>query len=133
MIRDKIITNVLSVMKTGHYFPPQLVYAGKTSRCFPKVTFPSGWCITCTENHWANEVTTLTYMDEILFELGLPDEQTCLVIFDRFKAHAQQLFLKHWSSKWWLSKHPTICSTILFLWANHSILEQLILAMEQIC
>ena len=94
-INDKRqITVVLSVTKTGYYLPPQLIYAGKTSRFLPKVTFPSGWSITCTENHWVNEVTTLTYMDEILFpyvrqkrkELGLPDEQTCLVIFDRFKA-----------------------------------------------
>ena len=81
-------------MKTGHYLPPQLIYAGKTSKCLPKMTFPSGWSVTCTENHWANEVTTLIYMDEILFphvrqkrkKLGLPDEQTCLVIFDRLKA-----------------------------------------------
>ena len=51
------------------------------------MTFLSGSCITCTENHWANEITTLTYMDKILFpyvrqkrkELELPDKQTCLL------------------------------------------------------
>ena len=94
-INDKRqITVVLTITKTGHYLPPQLIYAGKTCRCLPKVAFLSGWCITHSENHWANEVTTLKYMDEILFpyvrqkkkELGLPAEQTCLVIFDRFKA-----------------------------------------------
>ena len=96
------ITVVLSVMKTGHYLPPQLIFAGKISRCLPKVVFPSGWCITCTENHWANEVTTLKYIDEILFpyvrqkrkELGLPGEQTCLVIFDRFKAQCTTTVLE---------------------------------------
>ena len=102
-INDKSqITVVLSVTKAGHYLPPQVIYAGKTSRCLPKVTFPSGWCITCTENHLANEVTTLTYMDEIPFpyvkqkrkELGLPDKQTCLVIFDRFKAQCTKTVLE---------------------------------------
>ena len=105
-INDKrqIITVVLSVTKTGHYLSQQLIFAGKTSRCLPKVAFPSGWCIMCTENHRANEVTTMKYIDEILFpyvrqkrkELGFPGEQTCLVIFDRFKPNAQQLYLKHW-------------------------------------
>ena len=88
------ITVVLSVTKTGHYLPPQLIYAGKTSKCLPKIDFPSGWCVTCTDNHWANEYTTLQYLDEILLpyikqkrkELGCPDDQACLVIFDRFKA-----------------------------------------------
>ena len=88
------ITVVLSVTKTGHYLPPQLIYAGKTSKSLPKVEFPSGWCVTCTDNHWANEYTTLQYLDEILLpyvkqkrtELKCPDDQACLVIFDRFKA-----------------------------------------------
>ena len=93
-INDKRqITVVLAITKTGHYLPPQLIYAGKTCRCLPEVAFLSGWCVTYSENHWANEVTTLKYMDEILFpyirqkkkELGLPAKQTCLVIFDRFK------------------------------------------------
>ena len=52
------ITVVISVTKTGHYLPPQVIYTGKTSRCLPKVTFPSEWYITCTENHWANEAIT---------------------------------------------------------------------------
>ena len=88
------ITVVLSITKTGYYLPPQLIYAGKTSKSLPKVDFPSGWCVTFTDNHWANEYTTLQYLDEILLpyvkrkrkELGHPDDQTCLVIFDRFKA-----------------------------------------------
>ena len=60
------ITLVLGVTKTGRYLPPQLIYAGKTSKCIPKVNFPSDWHVTCTQNHWANEVTTLQYIDEIL-------------------------------------------------------------------
>ena len=58
------------------------------------MSFPTGWHITCTENHWANEVTTLQYIDKILLpyvtktrkEQNLPPNQCCIVIFDRFKA-----------------------------------------------
>ena len=53
------ITVVLSVTKTGHYLPPQLIYVGKTSKSLPKVEFPSGWCVMCTDDHWANEYTAL--------------------------------------------------------------------------
>ena len=33
----------LSITKTGHYLPPKLIYAGKTSKYLPKIDFPSGW------------------------------------------------------------------------------------------
>ena len=59
------ITMVLGVTKNGHYLPPQLIYADKTNKCLPKVNFSSSWHITCTENHWGNEVTTLQYIDKI--------------------------------------------------------------------
>ena len=88
------ITMVLAVSKTGHYLPPQLICTGKTNRCLPKVSFPTGWHITCMKDHWANEVTTLQYIDEIFLhyvtkirkEQILPPNQCCIVIFDRFKA-----------------------------------------------
>jgi len=35
------LTLVLGVTKNGRYLPPQLIYAGKTSKCVPKVNFPS--------------------------------------------------------------------------------------------
>ena len=81
---------VLGVTKIGHYLPPQLIYAGKTKKCLPKVNFPSSWHVTCTKNHLANEVTTLQYIDEILLpyicqtrkELNLPPHHSSLVIFN---------------------------------------------------
>jgi len=60
------ITMVLAVTKNGHYLLPQVIYAGKTSKCLPKVQFPTGWHITCTENQWPNKITSLMYIDEIL-------------------------------------------------------------------
>jgi len=91
-INDKRqITVVLSVTKIQYYISLQLIYQGKTSKCLPKVDFPSGWCVTCTDN---NEYTTLQYIDDILLpyvkqkrkELERPDDQPCLVVIDRFKA-----------------------------------------------
>ena len=66
------------------------------------MNFPSSWHITCTENHWANEVTTLQYIDEILLpyirqtrkELNLPPHHSSLVICDRFKAQCTATVLE---------------------------------------
>ena len=66
------------------------------------MSFPTGWHITCTENHWANEVSTLQYIDKILLpyvtktrkEQKLPPNQCCIVIFDRFKAQCTATVLQ---------------------------------------
>jgi len=97
------ITMVLAVTKNVHYLSPQVIYAGKTSKCLPKVQFPTGWHITCTENHWAIEVTTLQYIDEILLPylnrtrkelLKLSSCHSCVVIFNRFKAQCSSAVLE---------------------------------------
>ena len=58
--------------------------------------------MTFTENHWANALTTLQYIGEILLlyvkqkrqDLKLPDDQSCLVIFDRLKAQCTPTVLE---------------------------------------
>ena len=95
------ITAVLAITMSGHYLPPQIIYQGKTRKCLPVVKFPSNWHATFTENHWANELTTLQYIDAILLpyvkqkrqELKLPNHP-CLVIFDRFKAQCTSTILE---------------------------------------
>ena len=57
----RLITAVFAVTKDGYFLPPQIIYKGKTSRCLPLTKFPSGWDITYTKNHWANEETTIQY------------------------------------------------------------------------
>ena len=45
----------------------QLIYKGTTNRCLPKdVKFPSDWHVTHTENHWANEITTIAYLRNVI-------------------------------------------------------------------
>ena len=71
-------TPVLCVTKSGHYLPPQIIYAGKTARSPPKLKFLIEWHVTFTENHWSNQITTLQYVHNVLlpyvtqkrFELG---------------------------------------------------------------
>ena len=52
------ITAVLACTLTGTLLPMQLIYEGKTEKCHLSVSFPVGWHVTPTDNHWANENTT---------------------------------------------------------------------------
>jgi len=96
------ITAVFCVTKSGHYLPPQIIYAGKTARSLPKSKFPTDWHVTFTENHWSNQVTTLQYVHNVLLpyvtqkrsELGLSSDHRSLVIFDRFKGQCTEVVLK---------------------------------------
>ena len=40
--------------------------SGQTTRCHPRFTFPEGFYIFYTDNHWANEEKALRYIDKIL-------------------------------------------------------------------
>ena len=60
------ITDVFMATLAGEYFPPQLIYKGKTSRCHPQLTFPEGWDIWHTENRWSNKETMRRYIERIV-------------------------------------------------------------------
>uniref|UniRef100_A0A1X7V0T9 DDE-1 domain-containing protein n=1 Tax=Amphimedon queenslandica TaxID=400682 RepID=A0A1X7V0T9_AMPQE len=96
------LTAIFSNTMTGDFLPPQLIYAGKTTRCLPKsVTFRKDWHVNFSSNHWANEAATEDYINAILLpyvakkkaELLLPIDQPALVIFDRFKAQCTEKIL----------------------------------------
>jgi len=80
----------------GDFLPVQLVYGGKTKKCLPVVSFPESWHITYTHSHWCNEETTLDYTANCKIispyirrrkdELGSPESQPSLVIFDELTA-----------------------------------------------
>ena len=96
------ITAVLACSLSGDFLPPQVIYAGKTPRCLPSVSYPNTWHITFTENHWANERTTIDHINKILLpyiqathqKLSLPLNRTALVIFDRFKGQCTSTVLQ---------------------------------------
>ena len=86
----------------GTLLPTQVIYAGKTPACLPKVDYPKEWYLTYTENHWSNEQTMLGYLHNILIpyvnamrvELKLSKTYSCLVIFDTFKGQTTPHFSK---------------------------------------
>ena len=88
------ITAVFGATLEGQFLPPQIIYQGKTEACLPRIRFPSDWHVTYTPNHWANELTTLDYIEKTILpyvskkrkEKGLHTEQRALCIFDNFKA-----------------------------------------------
>lgn len=45
------ITALLASTLSGVLLPLQLIYAGKTEQCHPKVQFPDLWDITHSESH----------------------------------------------------------------------------------
>lgn len=96
------VTALLSCTLNGKILPVQVIYAGKTPACLPKITPPKGWNMVFTPNHWANEETMLVYLQTILLpyiqqkrsELGLVNNHPALVIFNQFKAQTTEVFLK---------------------------------------
>ena len=67
-IDDKCqITVLFTCTAAGSFLPIQLRYKGTTERSFPNnVTFPQGWNITCSPNHWSNGDTMIEYVQKIL-------------------------------------------------------------------
>ena len=56
------ITAVLACTLTGTSLPVQLIYDGKTEKCHRRVSFPSGWHITHTDNReYNNRLFVLDY------------------------------------------------------------------------
>ena len=89
------ITATVAGTMSREFLPAQLICGGKTPACLPKVDFPTGWSITFTPNHWANENTVLSYVNNILLpyitkvrkNLHLSTSHAALVIIDHFKGH----------------------------------------------
>ena len=95
------ITAVFGCTMEGEFLPPQVIYGGKTPRCLPSAKFPDSWDITFSQNHWANEKTTESYLQNILLpfikqkraSLRLDPQHPVLVIFDRFKGQCTKSIL----------------------------------------
>ena len=63
------ITALFACTISGNFLPMQLIYKGTTTKCLPKLKdegFSSDWHITYTANHWANEVTTIAYLEKVI-------------------------------------------------------------------
>ena len=69
-INDKRqITVTLAGSMSGELLPMQLLYQGTTNRCHPKFSFPVDFDVWHTPNHWANEDTTIGFIQHIIIPL----------------------------------------------------------------
>ena len=98
------ITGTFTVTKSGSFLAMQLIYTGKTLRCLPKgITFPDGFDVTFTSNHWSNEEKAIQHIEKIVLpylkqtreELNLPPDQKELLIFDVFKGQTTQTYQEY--------------------------------------
>ena len=88
------ITLTFVVSFTGEFLPMQIIYGGKTDRSQPRgVEFPKGFNVTQNPRYWSNEEETITFIKHIINprvisirkELGLPEDQSALLIWYVFK------------------------------------------------
>ena len=56
------ITALMTATLYGQLLSPQLLSAGKTPRCHPCLSFPSGWDIYRIPTHWSTEDTMLYFV-----------------------------------------------------------------------
>ena len=82
------ITATFAASLDGTFLPMQLLYQGKTNRSHPRHSFPDGFDVFYTPNHWANEETCHRFMEKIIFpyirEVKETPSQKALVIMDNF-------------------------------------------------
>ena len=97
-INDKCqITLTLAGLMSGELLPVQFLYQGKTTHCHPQYFYPSEFDVWHTSNRWANQETTLRFINNITLpyvkavraKINTPD-QGALVIFDVLKSHMGQ-------------------------------------------
>ena len=66
-INDKRqITLTLAGSMSGELLPLRLVYQGKTTHCHPQYSYPPGFDVWHTPNHWANEKTTMRFISNVI-------------------------------------------------------------------
>jgi len=93
----KQITAVLGGSCVRDFFPPQIIYEGKTPRCLPNYEYPKKWDVTHSANHWSNETTMKKYINDILLpcikekrrSLNLADDYPALIL----RLNVLQIFL----------------------------------------
>ena len=59
-------TMTFAASLSGDFLPPQILYQGKTERCHPSFSFPDGYDIWHSPNHWANGNTVVHYIENVI-------------------------------------------------------------------
>ena len=98
----RAITVTLAETLSGTILPFQLIYQGKTRRSLPAVKFPAGFSLSYNTKHWSNEAETIRLLNDIIApyctkvkkELGLPENQRTLLLWDAFKAQSTEKVIR---------------------------------------
>ena len=86
----RMITLVLCGSAMGEFFPPQVIFKGKTSRCHPKTQFPSHWHVTQSPNHWSTEKAMIEYIENIYingWRSQIGDDNRAVLVILRGRQH----------------------------------------------
>ena len=83
------MTVLLSCTMSGFLLPPHLIYCRKTNKCHPDITFPPGWDVHHSENHWSTEATMLHFIECVIVhyvqstreKLGIEEDNFALALF----------------------------------------------------
>ena len=86
-----MITATFAITLDGHFLPRQLIYAGKTKKCLPRVQFPSSLYL---ESVKVLNDTVIPYVAKEKEKLGLNDSQAALLIMEVFKGQMTDPVLK---------------------------------------
>ena len=62
----RAITATFAQTLDDSFLPMQLIYKGKTSQSFPKITLPDGFSLSANEKHFSNTDESIKYLKEII-------------------------------------------------------------------
>ena len=82
----RAITATFAQTLDDAFLPIQLIYKGKTSQSFPKITFPTGFSLSANEKHFSNTEESIKFLEEIIVpyidekraEIDSPDQNALL-------------------------------------------------------
>ena len=62
----KAITATFGITFSKKFLPMQLIYSGKTERCYPRFNFPDSFSLSCNPKHFSNTHESLKLLDEMV-------------------------------------------------------------------
>ena len=122
-LNDKrMITATFTCSLSGRFLPMQLLYTGKTSRCHPQFSgFPPEFDIWHSPNHWANQETTIRFINNVILpyinktrqEMSLRSDYPALAIFDVFRGQTvDDVYALLENNHIYVVKVPSNCTAI---------------------
>ena len=89
----RTITATFSIIMDGQFLPRQIIFGGKTSKSFPRASFPGGFLVSANPKHYSNEEESLKMMKHIIIPyvqkqrntLKLDAEYPVMLLMDVFK------------------------------------------------